>query len=62
MALLSPTRNILTNKSSQKSGVEEAHNKYRRMEEKEVKFRVLWVKLKEKSNWKDLSIDKKILK
>ena len=48
MALLSPTSNILTNKSSQKSDVDVAHNKYRRMEEKKFKFRVLWVKLKEK--------------
>jgi hypothetical protein len=48
MALLSPTSNILTNKSSQKSGVDVALNKYRIMEEKEFKFRVLWVKLKEK--------------
>jgi len=50
MSLLSPTFNILTNKSSQKSGVDGAHNKYGRMEEKEVKFRVLWVNLKEKKN------------
>jgi hypothetical protein len=48
MALLSPTCNILTNKSSQKNGVDGAHNKYGRMEAKEVKFRVLFIKLKEK--------------
>lgn len=41
MALLSPTCNILTNKSSQERDVDGAHSKYGRMEEKEVKFRVL---------------------
>jgi hypothetical protein len=46
MALLSPTCNILTNKPSQKSDFDGARNKYGRMEEKEVKFRFLWVKLK----------------
>jgi hypothetical protein len=50
MALLSTAWNILTNKSTQNSGVDGAHKKYGRMEEKEVKFRVLWVKLKEKSS------------
>jgi hypothetical protein len=48
MELLSPTCNILTNKFYQKGGVDGAQNKYGRMEEKEVKFRVLWVKLKER--------------
>ena len=48
MALLSPTCNSLTSKTSQKSGVDGAHNKCGRMEQNEVKFGILWVKLKEK--------------